>query len=70
MRLIQKQKGRYFLKNNDTDSIDYKLALFSCFSFYQEENAKLFELKMSRWEELKAEKANGNFAYNGAGENR
>lgn len=53
-RLLKKQKGRYLLKNNDTDSLDYKLALLSCFSFYNAENAKLFELKMLRWEELRS----------------
>ncbi len=53
MRLLIKRKGRYLLKNNNTDSLDYRLALFSCFRFYNENNAKLFELKMLRWEEPK-----------------
>jgi len=50
-RLIKKQKGHYCLKNNDVNSLDYKLALFSCFRFMNEDNAKLFELKMLQWEE-------------------
>lgn len=50
-RLIRKHKGHFVLANSDTDSLDYKLALFSCFRFYSEENAKLFELKMLQWEE-------------------
>lgn len=50
-RLLKKRKGRFLLANSDTDSLDYKLALFSCFRFYSEENAKLFELKMLQWEE-------------------
>lgn len=52
MRLIKKHKGHFYLKNNDINSLDYKLALFSCFRFFNEENAKLFELKALRWEEL------------------
>ena len=52
MRLIKKHKGHFYLKNNDMDSLDYKFALFSCFRFFNEENAKIFELKVLRWEEL------------------
>lgn len=52
MRLIKKQKGHYYLKNNNIYSLDYKLALFSCFRFLNEDNAKLFELKALKWEEL------------------
>lgn len=51
-RLLKKQKGRYILANNDINSLDYKFALFSCFRFYNEKNAKLLELKILRWEEL------------------
>ncbi|MCH5165078.1 MAG: hypothetical protein J1G01_01595 [Clostridiales bacterium] len=51
-RLLKEHKGRYILINNDTDSLDYKFALFSCFRFYNEHNAKLLELKMLRWKEL------------------
>lgn len=54
MRLITKKKGRYLLKNNDPDSTDYKLALLSCFRFYNGNNAKLFELKALKWAEHKA----------------
>lgn len=50
-RLVKKHKGHFLLANSDTNSIDYKLALLSCFRFYNEENAKLFELKMLKWEE-------------------
>ena len=50
-RLVKKHKGHFLLANSDTDSLDYKLALLSCFRFYNEENAKLFELKMLKWEE-------------------
>ncbi len=51
MRLIKKQKGHFYLKNNDINSLDYKLALLSCFRFMNEDNAKLFELKTLKWEE-------------------
>ncbi len=50
-RLIKKRKGHFILANSNTDSLDYKLALLSCFRFYSEENAKLFELKILQWEE-------------------
>ncbi len=53
MRLLVKRKGRFLLKNNNPESIDYQLALFSCFRFYSASHAKLFELKMLRWEEHK-----------------
>ena len=49
MRLIKKHKGHYYLTNNDISSIDYKLALLSCFRFYNEENHKIFELKIEHW---------------------
>lgn len=51
MRLLKRKKHRYLLKNSDTNSIDYKLALLSCFQFMNDYNTKLFELKMLRWEE-------------------
>lgn len=53
-RLIAKRKGHYILINNNINSRDYKLALLSCFRFFDEYNAKLFELKALRWEELQA----------------
>ncbi len=53
MRLIKKQKGRFYLRNSDINSTDYKLALLSCFRFMNGDNAKLFELKILRWEEIK-----------------
>lgn len=52
-RLIKIHNGHYILKNNDTDSLDYKLALLSCFRFYNEQNAKLFEMKILQWEKLR-----------------
>ena len=51
-RLIKKHKGHFLLANSDTNSLDYKLALLSCFCFFSSENAKLFALKTLRWEEL------------------
>ena len=51
MRLIRTYKKHYYLKNSDTTSLDYKLALLSCFQFMSDYNTKLFELKMLRWEE-------------------
>lgn len=50
-RLIITRKGHYYLKTSDINSLDYKLALLSCFRFMNEYNAKLFELKALRWEE-------------------
>jgi len=50
-RLIIVRKGHYYLKNSNINSLDYKLALLSCFKFMNEDNAKLFELKMLKWEE-------------------
>lgn len=52
MRLIKKVKGHYLLKNSDCDSPDYKLALLSCIRFDSYDGARLFELKMMKWEEL------------------
>lgn len=51
MRLLNKRKGHFYLKNNDMNSLDYKFALLSCFQFMNDYNTKLFELKMLRWEE-------------------
>lgn len=50
-RLVVKRKGRFILKNSDTGSLDYKLALLSCFQFYGK-SAKVFELKTLRREEV------------------
>ena len=50
-RLVKKHKGHFLLANSDTNSLDYKFALLSCIRFYNEENAKLFELKTLRYEE-------------------
>lgn len=51
MRLLNKRKGHFYLKNNDLNSLDYKFALFSCFWFLNDYNTKLFELKLLQWEE-------------------
>ncbi len=51
MRLIKKNKGHYYLKNSDFYSLDYTLALFSCFQFMSDYNTKLFELKILKWEQ-------------------
>lgn len=53
-RLIKPYKGHYLLANSNTESLDYKLALLSCFMFCTSENEKLFELKIKRWEERKS----------------
>ena len=49
-RLVKSNKSHYLLANSDTNSLDYKLALLSCFTFYSSENASLFELKIKEWE--------------------
>ena len=58
-RLIKPYKGHYLLANSNTESLDYKLALLSCFMFCTSENEKLFELKIKRWEERKILLTNG-----------
>ena len=51
-RLIKEYNGHYILINSDTESLDYKLALLSCFSFLRHQDKELFELKIETWEEL------------------
>ncbi len=51
-RLIKECNGHYILINSDTESLDYKLALLSCFSFLRHQDKELFELKIETWEEL------------------
>ena len=51
MRLLNKRKGHFYLKNNDLNSFDYKFALFSCFWFLNDYNSKLFELKILQYEQ-------------------
>ena len=53
MRLIKKHKGHFYLINNDINSLDYKLALLSCFKYLNEEHHKIFELKIQHWYESK-----------------
>lgn len=50
-RLVSKRKGKYILKNSDTNSLDYKLALLCVLRFMKEENARIFELKALMWEQ-------------------
>lgn len=49
-RLIRIHKGHYILINNDTNSLDYKLALTSSICFCTGRNKGLFELKIKAWE--------------------
>ncbi len=53
-RLIENKNGKYILRNNDTNSNDYKLALLSELVFMNCEHGKLLELKMRRWEQNKS----------------
>lgn len=48
-KLVKSSKGHFILKNSDTDSLDYKLALFSAMYFNGKENETLFELKIVEW---------------------
>lgn len=48
-RLLREKKGRYYLENADTESREYKLALFSVFAYKGMENFALFDLKARRW---------------------
>ncbi len=50
-RLVENKNGKYILQNNNTDSIDYKLALFSALNFFNYEHSRLLELKMQRWQQ-------------------
>lgn len=50
-RLIENKNGKYILRNNNTDSTDYKLALLSALGFLNYEHSKLLELKMQCWEQ-------------------
>ena len=49
-RLIESRKGHYILTNADTESLDYKLALLSCFTFYTAENQAALAEKIKAWE--------------------
>ena len=44
--LITENNGHYYLKNADIKSIDFKLALISCFWFFNDSHALIFERKM------------------------
>ena len=49
-RLIEGRRGHYILTNADTESLGYKLALLSCFTFYTAENQAAFAEKIKAWE--------------------
>lgn len=49
-RIIEKKKRNFYLKPIDVNSYEYAFALFSLMKFMNEENGKLFELKMREWE--------------------
>ena len=56
-RLIREHKGHYILANSDTESLDYKLALISSFSFCTEKEKDLFNPKIRAWEKQNREKS-------------
>ena len=49
-RLIEKRGRHFYLKPVDINSYEYIFALFSLMKFFNNENDKLFELKMFEWE--------------------
>lgn len=49
-RLIEGRRGHYILTNADTESLGYKLALLSCFTFYTAENQAAFMRKLKALE--------------------
>lgn len=49
-RLIEKRGKNFYLKSVDINSYEYAFALFSLMRFMNNENNKLFELKMFEWE--------------------
>ncbi len=53
-RLLEKKKGKYYLCNNDTDGVAYKLAVFSAFRLKGSENDFLLKTKIVRWAESHA----------------
>lgn len=55
-RLLREYKGHYILANNDTNHLDYKLALISSFSFCTRDGKELFEWKVRAWERKRAAK--------------
>lgn len=50
-KLIKKVHNRYILIK-DSESIEYKIALFSIFPFLNDRHNQIFELKIKRWYEL------------------
>lgn len=49
-RIIEQKGKKFYLKLLDIKSYEYAFALFSLMQFMNEENGKLFELKMREWE--------------------
>lgn len=48
-KLLEKKGDKYYLCDDDTSSLGYKLALMSVIPFRNPENAALFELKAKTW---------------------
>ncbi len=44
------QGDHYYLVNNDTNSREFILSIFSCFKFHGDRNNKLFELKLINYD--------------------
>ena len=52
-KIIDEKDGKYILSKG-ADSLEYKLALFSSFSFANIKHTKIMELKIKRWYEVNA----------------
>ena len=50
LRLVHKENNHYILINNNPNSKDYILALFSCFTFSTQQNKLIYHTKLSIWE--------------------
>ena len=50
-RLLKVKNERILLANNDINSLTFKLAILSAIDFMNEDENKLFELKIWKWEE-------------------
>lgn len=49
-KIIKVHKNRYLLVNNDTTSLDYKLAILNAMQFMNPNHTKIFEMKAIKWE--------------------
>lgn len=56
-RLLENKDNHYVVADNDTDGVDYKLALFSSMDFVNIEHYKIFNLKLKEWERKYKENA-------------